>query len=133
MDGTQWPPQQTQKSIQDSEGRAALLCEISPAPLNNTEAHLFGNAQPRSSSVSRIDASIFTRSAPPLSFASQQARGFHTSSRAPYDSTSYNVTDVPDFFIKYKEHRATSSNLVSPIPIFSGRYERLTLYFPGGA
>ncbi|KAG6372594.1 hypothetical protein JVT61DRAFT_7708 [Boletus reticuloceps] len=47
-----------------------------------------------------------TRSGPQFS---QQTRGFHSSSSHPYDSTSYNVTDVPDFFVKYKQHRATSS------------------------
>lgn len=56
---------------------------------------------------------------PQLPFVSQQTRSFHTSPRVPYDSTSYNVTDVPEFFIKYKQHRATpSSDSVSPLFTF---------------
>jgi len=86
-----WVSQPTQKSTQGFER------------LTNAEDPLSGNARPR------IDASLFARSAPQLSFTSQQTRSFHASSRVPYDSTSYNVTNVPDFFTKYKQHRATSS------------------------
>ena len=105
VDTTQWLSQPTQKSIQGSEGRAALLREICPAP--NAEAPLSGNARPH------IDPSLLARSAPKLSFASQQTRSFHTSLRVPYDSTSYNATDVPDFFVKYKQHPTSSTDLVS--------------------
>ncbi|KAH0835635.1 hypothetical protein J3R83DRAFT_9385 [Lanmaoa asiatica] len=50
-----------------------------------------------------------TDTPPVLECVPGSSRGFHTSSRVPYDSTSYNVTDVPDFFIKYKQHRVISS------------------------
>ena len=41
---------------------------------------------------------------------------FHTSPHVPYDSISYNVTDMPDFFVKYEQYHATPSiNSVSPV------------------
>jgi len=46
------------------------------------------------------------------------------SSSHPYDSTSYNVTDVPDFFVKYKQHRATSS---AGLEVNARKYEELGL------
>ena len=85
----------------------------SPVPLI-AEVHL-GNVQPRRASFSHVDASLIARPTRRFSFASQQTRGFHSSPRVAYDSTSYNVSDVPDFFIKYKQHRATSTASVSPL------------------
>ena len=129
VDTTQsWLSQPTQKSTQGCERRAALLREKSPAPLTNTEDALSGNAR------SHIDASLFARSVPQLSFASQKTRTFHTSSHVPYDSTSYNVTDVPDFFMKYKQHRAASStDLVSLFSISLLKLLINDLFFPAGA
>ncbi|KAG8215767.1 hypothetical protein J3R82DRAFT_7666 [Butyriboletus roseoflavus] len=103
VDATQWPSphRQIRKSVQGPEARAALLCEISPVPLNDTEV-----PQSRSTPVSHINPCLLAHQP---SFASHQARGFHSSLRVPYDSTSYNVTDVPEFFVKYKDHRATLS------------------------
>jgi len=39
--------------------------------------------------------------------ATSPARGFHSSSPTSYDSTSYNVTEVPEFFSKYKQRRGS--------------------------
>ncbi|KAG9312551.1 hypothetical protein JVU11DRAFT_6946 [Chiua virens] len=73
--------------------------------VDSLEGHHLGNVPLRTVPVSQVDTSF----APQSSFTSQQARTFHTSTSAPYESTSYNATDgVPDFFIRYKQHRATS-------------------------
>jgi len=101
---------QSARLSKDPVEAVASLREIRPATLTHTEVPHCGSARPH------IDASLLARSAPQLSFASQQARSFHTSSRASYDSTSYNVTDVPEFFAKYKGNRAISSD--------SGMHER---------
>ena len=51
-----------------------------------------------------------------LSLAAQHIHSFHTSPHVPYDSTSYNVTNVPNFFVKYKQYHATPSiDSVSPV------------------
>ena len=90
---------------------------VDMVPLN-AEAHPIGSVHRQS--LPHTDTSVVARSSSQLSSAPLQIRSFHTSSPAPYDSTLYNVTDVPEFFSKYKERKAASptDSVSSAVSIF---------------
>jgi len=83
--------------------------------------------RPPQNNTTHVDVSLVAHHASQLSFNSpKHARDFHTSSRVPYDSTSYNVTQVPDFFVRYKEQRAASPTTFGVNTEESGLMQSLT-------